>query len=526
MHEQLTQIYGYLHGMWHYRWSALVIAWIVALSGWTLVSAIPDRFSASTVVYVDTSSVLKPLLKGLAAETDTRDELQIMTRMLLSRENLMSVARESDMDLEVKSPAEKEELVEDLAKKIEINGVSGGTRGAKNNVYEISYESSSASRAYQVVSNLLNTMIEGTLNSTRTDTASAQKFLTSQIALYEERLSEAEQKLADFKKENVGYMSNERGSFYVRLQRAEDSVEETASALRQAERRYSELAKQLKGESPILGTDGYQSENAKKIKIYQDRLDLLLNQYTDKHPDVRALKAIIEELKAAPDTTKASPSYTADSDETKEFNPVYQELKVELSKASVEVELLKDQLKEQKASVEKLRESIDVIPEVEAKLTKLNRGYEVTKERYLELVGRRESAQLAQSADQSSSDINFRVIEPPIVPSEPSGPKRILFLGGVLLASLAAGLAWSYLRYMLLPTFTDLAQLGSITGRPVLGSVSLYLSPDHRKRRRLQLSTFISATIMLLVAFGTVILLRSQGAALMASLLASVTAGK
>ena len=101
--------------------------------------------------------------------------------------------------------------------------------GDKNNIYEISYQSASADRAYQVVSNLLNTMIENTLNSTRTDTVSAQKFLDSQIANYEERLSEAEQKLAEFKKENVGFMPDERGGYYMRLQRAQDASRETHS---------------------------------------------------------------------------------------------------------------------------------------------------------------------------------------------------------------------------------------------------------------------------------------------------------
>jgi len=522
MNEQIAQIYGYLHGMWRYRWSALIVTWVVAMMGWSLVLAMPDQFSVKTVVYVDTSSVLKPLLKGLAVETDTRDELRIMTRTLLSRENLLSVARESDMDLEVNSPAEKEKLLEDLAKDIKINGTSGGGRwGAKNNVYEISYKNSSANRAYQVVSNLLNTMIEGTLNSTRTDTMSAQKFLNAQIALYEERLSLAEQKLAEFKKENVGFMPDERGGYYIRLQHAQDSIEETASALRLAERRFSELTRQLKGESQILSSDGSQSANMKKIKLYEDQLNLLLHQYTSQHPDVQALRAIIEELKSTP--TNADNALSGDvfnGDEAKELNPVYQEVRVELSKASVEVEILKAQLKEQKMFADKLRASIDVIPEVEAKLTKLNRGYEVTRERYLNLVERRESAQLAQSADQSTSDIAFRVIEPPIVPYEPSGPNRALFLGVVVVAALAAGLAWSFLRYMLQPTFIDLVQLGNVTGRPVLGSVSLYLSPEHKSRRRLQLSSFISATFLLLVVFGVVILLRDSGATFMASVIA------
>ena len=512
MNELLTQIFGYLHGMWRFRWSALVIAWIVALLGWPIVFSLPDQFSAKAVVFVDTSSVLKPLLKGLAVQTDTRDELRIMTRTLLSRENLMSVARESDMDLEVNTLAEKEDLLRKLTKAIDISG-------GRNNVYEISYQSSFANRSYQVVSNLLNTMIEGTLNTTRTDTASAQNFLNTQIGIYEERLSVAEQKLAEFKKDNVGFMPDERGSYYIRLQRAQDSVKETSSALRMAERRYTELTKQLKGESQILSSDGYQSENVRKIKLYQEELYLLLNQYTEQHPDVLALQAIIDELKTVPDTDKVTSVNSDDSDAAKEYNPVYQEVKVELSKASVEVEILKIQLIEQKAYVDKMRASIDVIPEVEAKLTKLNRGYEIIRERYLELVERRESAQMAQSADQSSSEIAFRVIEPPFVPSEPSGPMRTLFLVGVLLLAMAAGLAWGFLRCMLQPTFIDLAQLGSTTGLPVFGSVSLYLSPELRKKRRLQLMSFIGVAFLLLVVFGAVIVLRESATALITSVI-------
>ena len=523
MNEQLTQIYGYLHGMWRYRWSALVLAWIVALLGWPLVFSLPDQFSAKAVVYIDTSSILKPLLKGLAPETDATDELQIMARVLLSRDNLMSVVRETDMDLEAETAAQREDIVERLAADISIEGGGSGKKWEpRSNVYEISYQSHSANRAYQVVSNLLNTMIEDTLSSTRTDTLSAQKFLDSQISIYEGRLSMAEQKLAEFKKENVGYMPDERGGYYARLQRAEDSVEDTRFALLLTERRYSELSRQLKGENPLLSSEGYQSENLKKIKEYQVQLELLLNQYTDRHPDVRALQAIIEDLKKAPDTGEVSPSDTSDSEAMKEFNPVYQEVKVELSKASVEVEILKIKLNEQEAQVKKLRASIDVIPEVEARLAKLNRGYEVTRERYLDLVERRESAQLAQSAGQSSSDITFRVIEPPIVPFKPSGPNRALFLGGVLLAAFGAGLAWSFLRYMLQPTFINLMQLGSVTGLPVLGSVSLYLSAEHRKRRRWQLASFVSATLLLVLVFGAVFLLRDQGTTLFASVIMGI----
>lgn len=515
MNNQLAQLYGYLHGMWHYRWSALGIAWVVALLGWLAVFALPDQFSVKTVVYVDTSSVLKPLLVGLTPETDSQGELQIMNRVLLSRNNLMSVIRETDLDLEINSTEEKEALLKRLANTIKITGGSGKKGDKKRNLYEISYQSNSANGSYQMVSKLLNTMIEDTLNSTRTDTVSAQKFLDSQILAYEKRLSLAEKKLADFKKENVGFMPDERGGYYMRLQRAKDTVEETSSALRLVNHRYSELSKQLKGETPILNNEDYESENAKKIKEYQSQVDLLLNQYTDRHPKIVGLQILIKKLK----TNLETRGDNYNSNIKKEFNPVYQEIKVELNRVGVEIETLKIQLRERESYVKKLSTSIDVIPEVEAKLAKLNRGYEVTRERYLDLVKRSESARLAQNVGHSSNDITFRVIEPPIIPFKPSGPNRALLSSGVLLAALGAGLAWGLLRYFLQPTFINMTQMVSTTGFPVLGSINLYLSPEHRKKRRLQLSSFLSATFFLVAVFGVVFLFRDTGAALFASVM-------
>ncbi|MCH9696971.1 MAG: hypothetical protein K0U68_02605 [Gammaproteobacteria bacterium] len=507
MEKQLALIYGYLHGMWRYRWSALVIAWILAIIGWIVVFMLPNQFSVKTVVYVDTSSVLKPLLEGLTPETSTQDDLQIISRVLLSRKNLLSVIRQVDLDLEVNSPIEREDLLKHLASTIKIKG--GGSKKDRNNIYEISYQSHSAKDSYQMVSKLLNTMIEETLSTSRTDTVSAQKFLDSQIQIYEERLSAAEQKLARFKKDNVGFMPDERGGYYTRLQRAKDAVDETTSELELANRRYTELTKQLTGESPILTTDFYQTVNAKKLKEYQLELDALLNQYTELHPKVRELRHMIENMNKDPEPSFSEEPTEIDSGDIKqEFNPVYQELKLELNKASVDTEILKIQLNKQLTLVNKLTEYIDVIPEVEAKLAKLNRGYEVTRERYLDLVERRESAQLAHSVGSSSSDITFRVIEEPILPSRPSGPNRALFLAAVLLGAMAAGLGWSLLRYLLQPTFIDFNQLFAATDFPILGSVKLYLSPKHRKQRRLQLWSFGSAVCMLIILFGAIFLIR------------------
>ena len=512
MNEQLTLIYGYLHGMWRFRWSALVITWIVAIIGCIFVFTLPNKYDVTATVYVDTSSVMKPLLKGLAPDMDTSDELAVMNRVLLSRENLLAVMRETDMHLEVRNNEEKEEMVEELKRAIQLRGGSGG-RGWNNrkNIYELSYTSKDGKRAYQVVSSLLNTMIEDTLTTSRTDTVTAQKFLDTQINEYEERLSAAEQRLADFKKENVGYMPDEKGNYYVRLQKAQDDVEATRSELKLAQQRYAELQKQLSGEKPLINSQTYTTSSAAKLKEYEEQLRQLQVSFTDKHPDVIELKTKIDSLRAREISDSDGYLDSTGSNESLEFNPVYQEMKVEANKAGVEVSTLKIELAEYENKVEKLKSAIDVIPEVEANLTRLNRDYEITRSRYLDLVERRESAKLAQSAGQSTSDIKFRVIDPPVIPTRASGPPRVLFLLAVLVVSFGAGLAWSFARFIIEPTYLDLKQVSEKTGRPLLGTVSLYLSPAHLKKRRLQLLSFISSTAMLVIFIGGAILFHKQG---------------
>ena len=517
MNEQLTLIYGYLHGMWRFRWSALVITWIAAIIGCIFVFTIPNKFNVIATVYVDTSSVMKPLLKGLAPDTDTSDELAVMNRVLLSRENLLAVMRETDMHLEVHNNEEKEVLVDELKKAIQLSGSSGRGWNNRRNIYELSYTSKDGTRAYQVVSSLLNTMIEDTLSTSRTDTVTAQKFLDTQINEYEERLSAAEQRLAEFKKENVGYMPDEKGNYYVRLQKAQDSVEATQSELRLAQQRYAELQKQLRGEKPLINSQTYTSSTSAKLKEYEEQLRQLQVTFTDKHPDVIELKTKIDSLRAREISDSDGYLDSSGSSDSLEFNPVYQEMKVEANKAGVEVSTLKVELAEHKKNVEKLKSAIDIIPEVEAKLTRLNRDYEITRARYLDLVERRESAKLAQSAGQSTSDIKFRVIDPPVIPTRSSGPPRVLLLLAVLVLSIGAGLVWSFARFFIEPTYLDLKQVSEKTGRPLLGTVSLYLSPEHLKKRRLQLLSFISSTAMLVVFIGGAILFHKQGVELVDS---------
>ncbi len=516
MRDQFIFIYSYLHGIWRYRWSALLISGVIAFIGWLGVYTLPNQYTAQAVMHVDTASVMKPLLRGLAVESNVNAGLGIVSRVILSRKNLEEIIRQTDLALQANSTVEMDSIVSEMQKSIVLK-TSGGQKN-NNNIYELSYTGDSPEIVYQIVSKLLNTLIESTLDSARTDTAAAQQFLDRQIADYESRLTQSEQKLADFKRANVGFMPDEKGSYYNRLQAEQKQLANVASSLRLAKRRYSEMVKQLEGEAPLLGSGSYGGSKVLKLRKYREELEQLLTQYKEQHPDVIALRAIIASIIA--DDGTAEEYIGQGSGESIEFNPVYQQLKADMLKAGIEVETLKITLTEQKSNVAALKQAVDVLPGVEAKLAKLNRDYEITRGRYLDLVTRRESARLAQEVGQSGSNINFRIIESPRVPTKPSGPQRVLLLTAIFIVAIGAGLAWGFIRYFLAPTFVDSSQLGEKIDLPVLGSVGLFMSAEHQKQRRLQLSYFLIIFFMLVISYGGFVVFNESGSELVGSLIA------
>jgi polysaccharide chain length determinant protein (PEP-CTERM system associated) len=508
MHEKINEIYGYLHGLWRYRWSALLIAWIIGVIGWLVVYALPDQYSSKTAIYIDTTSIMQPLLEGLSVDTDPAEQLIVMTRVLLSRDNLLAVLRETDMDHEADSREEKERLALELADDVTLvsSAENARRRGAQPSIYEIHYTSSSPEQSYKVVSALLNALIEKMLNKGRTDTVMAESFLSEQILEHEVRLDNSEKRMAEFKKKNAGFMPNDRGSYYQRLQSAEDQIAATKSSLRLAKQRYADLRKQLSGDMALGGSTT--SASAARMRDYQIQLEGLLTQFTEEHPDVQALRARIAAQEANMSTESAS---GGTKDMTNSL--LYQELKVQESQARIAVGRQQILLAEQQRQLEELQQSVDIIPQVEADLAKLDRDYQITKERYLSLVERRESARMAQKVEQSSSEITIKVVDPPVIPLWPSGPDRPLLLAGVLLGALAAAGGWSLLMFMLFPTYVDTGQLRNQIDLPVLGAISLHMSARQKKYRRTQLTSYLLAMSLLFGMFGGVLLFQETGSA-------------
>lgn len=507
MHEILGQVLGYLRGIWRFRWLVVAVAWAVAIVGWGYAAALPDEYRSSAKVYVDTRTMLAPLLRGLAVDPDIEQRVRMMTRMLLTRPTLEKVARATDMHLKATTESQMDAVINRLRGGIQI----AGARDA--NIYTLSYNSRDPEEAYKVVQALLDIFVEGSLSETRSDSDMARRFIDQQIAAYEQRLEEAERKLADFKRENVGMLPGERGDYYSRLQQAQNTLAETQLELREAERRRDEIERQLSGEEPVFGIMGPGGTAAgpsvdpaleARIQNLQQRLDELSLSFTDRHPDIRSIKRKLEEFKkqrqeaiAEQSTNPAAMRPGAEL----EMNPVFQQLQMAKSNADIEVSSLQVRLEEQKRQVEELQQLVDTIPRIEAELKRLNRDYSVNQENYLALLQRREQAALSQDVEDQGEQVQFRITEPARVPKSPSGPNRPALFSAVLVFGIAAGGGFAFLLSLLRPVFDDRRTLNRITGFPVLGNVVMHRTEQQLNRVRLELLALIAASLLLLLVY-------------------------
>ncbi|TVO73570.1 XrtA system polysaccharide chain length determinant [Sedimenticola selenatireducens] len=513
MQELLEQLYEYLSGIWRYRWVALIAAWVVAIAGWVFVAQLPDKFMATARLHVDSNSVLRPLLRGLAIQPDVGQRVALMSKTLLSRPNMEKLMRMVDLDLKVRNDSDKEGIITELRDNV---GLSGDSRNAS--LYSISYTHSDRLIAQRVVQSLISIFIESTLGDKRKDSAGAQEFLDKQIAEYEVRLAEAEGRLADFKRRYVGTMPGEQGGYYQRLEMARGLLSGAELELREAENRRNELKRQLAGEEPVFipsGTEefGVESKLDQRIQNLQTRMDDLLLKYTDKHPDVIELKAIIADLEKEREEELAtrSEAQMASPQQGLQSSPVYQQMRSMLAESEARAAELRVRAAEYKKRVEEIEGKVDQIPLIEAELQQLNRDYQAVSEQHQQLLSRRESAHLSEKAEQDASEVKFRVIDPPFVPLKPTEPNKLLLNAVVFVAGLGAGIGLALLISIIRPVFYSRGALNRITGLPVLGSVTLITSAMQTRKERMAGAMFFSMILLLATAFIGVSLMQDLG---------------
>ena len=510
MNDVYQQLISTLLAIWRRRMYILVSAWIVCTAGWLFVAQIPNKYEATARIYVDTQTMLNTLMRGIAADTDVIQQINMIRQTLISRPNMEKVVRMTDMDLNAKTDADLDKLVTEVTQKIKLSA-----QGI--NLFNLSFEDQDPQVAKKVVQSLLTLFVEENIGANRKDLAGTRRFIDEQISKYEQDLDASERRMAEFQQKNLGFMPG-NANYFATLQTARGDLAVAEAALREARLQSAEMGKQLTGIPPFITATGgigppiggASSDISQRIAMKQRRLDELLERgYKEEHPDVKLMRQTIADLKkeyAKDQKAYATGDVSAMQAEGNVVpNPIYEQIKVKMIEQQSQIATLQDRYDQKRAEIQKLQEMSQRVPAVEAEMARLNRDYTTIKENYQKLLQRRESARLAQDLETKSDGVQIRVIDPPNVPRVPSSPKRLLLVSGVLLIGLGVGIVVAFVLSQIHTTFNTTQRLQDAFGLPVLGSVTVILTEQEKRLHVRNLIAFSVGLAGLFLAYGGVV---------------------
>ena len=504
MEKLVQELLQYARATWYKRWWILPIAWVVCLAGWVWVQSLPDVYEADSRVYVDTQSVLDPLMRGMTVRPDTQQRLRMVTQTMFSRDNLERIARESDLDI-LTGESDLDDQIAMLRDGVRLNS------GRDDNIFTVSFRHRNPDVAHGVVRTTVNLFMERGLGGARLDLTTSRQFIERQIENYERQLAQKEAEIEEFKRNNVAYLTS-GGDFYSRLERAREQLEQARVERREAQEHVRTFAERLaEAEASGFAMDGYENPHLdRRIEALESELDSLRQRYTSQHPDVQAQQRILNQLRQRRQN-EASEFASSPASLQIGGNPQLDALRNTLAWAESRVASLDARIDEFQRRVQRLEADLDRVPAVESEHAALTRNYEVLRNSYRELQNRRERAVMSGEVEAQTDAIDFRVLEPPARPRAPAFPDRPLLASGVLLLGLAAGIAFAFLMSQLRSTIHDGRQLADVTGRPVLGHVSRVNTPQRRRRRASELTVFAVTIGLLLLVYAVLMALYLTG---------------
>lgn len=511
----------YARAAWRRRWAGVFITWLICGVGWVGVYLVPNQYESSARLYVDADAILTPLLRGLAADSAPATQLEVLQRTLLSRPNLEKLVSKTDLDLSVASPSDRERLLQSLALDIRV---SPQTR----NLFTITYRNKSAKLAHDVVQTLLSIFVESATGSNRTDMENARRFLEHQISSYEQQLRAAEKRRADFRLKYMEILPANLSPdqpYTSASEAAHNAVQDIDGRLQDATVKRDTLRQELSNTPAMLVAEDparLQAQVRTKLQEANEQLKMLLLRDTEQHPDVIAQKKLIEALKASREGTAPATIASAKADGTASAapepgrrsvpNPVYEQLKIRLVDADSAVASLQRQRAVAAQLVERLEKVQREQPGLLAEYQNMDRDYGVLRRNYEELLGRLQSANIAQAADTQADKVKLQIVDPPETPRLPAAPNRLLLVSGVLVAGFGGGIAFTVLLSQLDRSFSTVDQLRNL-GLPVLGGISTLGQPP-LLQRLLVAARFSAAVVALVGVYGGLMLHILRAAAL------------
>lgn len=415
----------------------LIVATVISGLAAAMAMTLPPAYVSQMRLVVESPQIPEELAQS-TVRTPALEQLQIIEQRLLTRANLLDIARRLEVlpDLDQMNP---DEIVSAMRARTAIRTTSG--RNAAT-LTRVSFEAPNPAKAAGVLNEYLTLIQEADAEFRRGRAGETLDFFAQEVARLGNELDSKSAEILVFKQENSGalpdtldFRLSQRSAFQERLL----LVDRDITRLRNQRDRLMQLYE-------VTGTAGApagapQSAAEAQLQQLESELSAALAVFSEENFKVKLLRSQIENLEAQIAAEQGLRAAAADEGEATEAGAEPSLLEIQLAEIDGEIEILIEQRLVLQAEIDRLEASIGRTPEVSIALDELERAYQITETQYNAAEERLARAQTGDLIESRSRGQRISVIEQPNVPSEPTKPNRVRIAaaGGVL--GIAAGLA-------------------------------------------------------------------------------------
>ena len=441
---------------------------------------LPPQYMSQTLVLIEQQKVPEDYVKPVVNE-DLNGRLASMREQILSRSRIEPII--TRFDLYGGNKYTMDDRVDMTRKAIGINPIPYGQSSRGMPGFFITFKAQDARTAQQVCGEITSLFVSANLTAREQSAEGTTDFLKQQLDDSKRNLDEQDARMAAFESKYLGRLPSQEPANANTLQALTaqlDVATQTVSRLQQNETFIEAMvAQQPQGTTsidPVTGTSESALQAQLKDAIRQEKEMEAI--YTPDHPDIVAMKRRIASLRAEIAREPSAPA-KAETAVNSSDSPQLQQLKTQLRAIKLAIASAKQDQAKVEEKVRSYEAKIESSPMVEEEYKQITRDHDTALQFYNSLLNKMNESTMATALEHRQQGEQFRVMDAPNLPDEPTFPNRRIFAGGGLAFGLFLGLLVAALLEYRDTSVRNERDIWAFTKLPTLAIISYIGDLDH-----------------------------------------------
>jgi protein tyrosine kinase modulator len=433
-------------------WVLLLPVALLSAGAYLVALSLPARFKSETIILVEGPAVDPAIVKPIAGG-DPNQRLATMREEILSRTRLQQIVEKFDLYRDEVNRRPMEELVARLRSTIDVSAVRPMDRTNANGLpgFTIGVTAPQPQLAQRICTEITSMFLQQSVILTERKATDQTDFLTRELEAAKGKLNDQDQMLAEFQKRYAGTLPEEAQTNFSLLSGLASQLDSETQALNRDQQNKllleSALSQQI-ASAKLSQTASNPDTVSRQITALQDQLATLRLRYTDDHPDVVKLKTEISRLQQKMHEDAATNSQTASANDSTGLTvdtPAIQQLRAQLRQIDFTIRDRVERQTKLQQQINRVQGKLEMAPAVQQQYKALTRDYQTALNIYNELLKKQSDSEMSRELVRRQQGEQFRVLDPPSLPQEPTFPNRKLFALGGLAGGLGIGLTIAFL---------------------------------------------------------------------------------